>query len=343
LPDTGLHVVCGNNYSLTSAWADWTAGLGPAQQLWGTAALRESGCSLSLVPVETDDVRQRLSRRLGYRLGDIGCEQHALRLRRPDSVLYSAAPSTFAGLAWLRARRLLSNPVVAVVHPTSFRGRGLDTGLRGYDHVIALSRVVYEELVHDMGRAPSSTTLLPWGPELGFVGYRATGDDYVVCSGKTQRDHGTLLRALAGTDLEARLHTRTPMPTSGSAVTVATNAPYAQVLQDLQRASIVAIPLATVNALAGITELNDALALAKPVVMTRTRYVDVDIEAIGCGIWVDPGDVEGWRAALVRLSRDPGLRHEMGQRGRAYAEEHHNADAFGRGVVKAVAKAAERR
>jgi glycosyltransferase involved in cell wall biosynthesis len=77
--------------------------------------------------------------------------------------------------------------------------------------------------------------------------------------------------------------------------------------------------------------------------MTRSRFIDVDIEAIGCGIWVDVGDAEGWRTALAQLDNDPDLRQEMGRRGREFAERHHNAALFGRGVVDAVTRVARAR
>jgi glycosyltransferase involved in cell wall biosynthesis len=110
---------------------------------------------------------------------------------------------------------------------------------------------------------------------------------------------------------------------------------YADVLFDLRRASVVAIPLTTEAGTVGLTELNDALALGKPVIMTRNRFIDVDIDAIGCGVWVDAGDVDGWTEALDRLLSDDALRAEMGRRGKAFAAQHWNADLFGRGVTDA--------
>ena len=93
---------------------------------------------------------------------------------------------------------------------------------------------------------------------------------------------------------------------------------YGHVLKDLVRASVVAIPLKNPGKISGLSELNDALALGKPVVVTRTLHLrDVDVEAIGCGVWVEPGDVSGWRTALARLHGDVALRASMGAAGRA--------------------------
>lgn len=55
--------------------------------------------------------------------------------------------------------------------------------------------------------------------------------------------------------------------------------------------------------------------------------VNTDIKDVlresGSGIWVESGDLDEFMAAMDRLSRDVGLRHEMGRRGRAYLEEHY--------------------
>ena len=112
---------------------------------------------------------------------------------------------------------------------------------------------------------------------------------------------------------------------------------FGRALADLSSASVVAVPLRDANRLSGLTEVNDALALGKPIVMTRSPFMDVDIEAIGCGIWVDLGDVDGWVSALTSILEDDGRRTAMGRAGRAFAERSWNVQLFGRAVTQAVA------
>jgi glycosyltransferase involved in cell wall biosynthesis len=111
------------------------------------------------------------------------------------------------------------------------------------------------------------------------------------------------------------------------------------VIDDMRDASVVAIPMAT-DRLLGLTELADALALGKPVVVTRSEFLDVDVEAIGCGRFVEPGDVEGWAAALSELMGDTDLRRRMGAAARDYAESSCNERMFGEIVVAALRDAA---
>ena len=71
----------------------------------------------------------------------------------------------------------------------------------------------------------------------------------------------------------------------------------------------------------------DALALGKPLIMTRNRWLDFDPQAEGMGYSIDVGDVDGWRQALQRILSDPALEHRMGQRARAIGEQM-NAQTF---------------
>jgi glycosyltransferase involved in cell wall biosynthesis len=92
---------------------------------------------------------------------------------------------------------------------------------------------------------------------------------------------------------------------------------------------VIAIPLKPVHRVAGLTSLIDALALGKPVLCSRNSGLDIDIEAIGCGLWIEPGDPSSWSQAITRLLENPKLLSEMGARGRAYAEHALRMDDYG--------------
>jgi glycosyltransferase involved in cell wall biosynthesis len=214
--------------------------------------------------------------------------------------------------------------------------------MRELDVAVCLSSRLRAELIEVHGRDPATTPLATWGPDLEFERYVPTGDELIVSAGQTERDPATLLAALDGSGLRARVYAgagaELPEPPGVELVRTDAGAPlhYGTVLEDLRRASVVAIPLRAGDRLAGLSEVADALALAKPIVMTRSPAIDFDPETIGCGISVEPGDVEGWRAALARLGADPELRAEMGRRGREHASAGHDAAAFGARIVEAV-------
>jgi glycosyltransferase involved in cell wall biosynthesis len=106
-------------------------------------------------------------------------------------------------------------------------------------------------------------------------------------------------------------------------------ASYARSIEAFRYASIFVIPLARqFDTPVGLTEVNDALALGRPIVMTRNRHLGFDIEAENLGIWVDPGDVDGLINAITMLRDDESMRREMGVNARSFAERQWNYDRF---------------
>lgn len=340
-----MKVVFANNYSMTRAFADVARGRYPAQHLYGADALARAGWDLAVAPFS--DRSDALAKRLRYVAGDLGQEAYIVRSR---SLAYAGEPNSLALLAYLRGLRVRRRPLVTVLHSVPRRTARTALQLRGYDRVICLSSYVRESLLDTFGLDPDRVSWAPWGPALDFAGYVPEPGQAVVSSGKTNRDQATLLAALEG--LPGVVYARSPrgltVPDGVELVTDETHEDvidpagpkfsYGHVLRDLVRASVVAIPLKDPFKISGLSELNDALALGKPVVVTRTPHLrDVDVEAVGCGVWVEPGDVEGWRTALRRLCSDDALRARLGAAGRAFAEERWNARIFGQAVVEALA------
>jgi hypothetical protein len=314
-----------NNYPVRQALEAWKQGTYPSQHLWGTRALEAAGYEVLYSRFGSQrSLLERFSRRMRGRMGNLAQEGEALRSHA--DVLYVADPRSLR----LLAQRRSVSPIVAVVHPTapSPEDSSLVKAVGRYREVICHSNHVYEEVLSFPGRSASNTTVLPWGPDLLFPGYTASEDGgYVVAVGKTGRDYRTLRQATQGEGIPLRVHEGPQRP-------------YVDLLPDLQHASVIAIPLRDPLAMNGMTELNDALALRKPVVMTRSpTALDVDIEAIGCGILVDIGDVDGWRRALSRLMSDAALRSQMGAAGRKFAEQGWNQEAYGTRVVEIVDRA----
>ena len=336
-------VAFANNYSMTKAFADVARGVYPAQHLYGADALAEAGWDVAVAPfTERSDAWARRTR---YRFGDPGQQAYVVRAR---CAAYAGEANSLALLAYLRALRLRRRPLVTVLHTVPRKTRRTTTLLKGYDAILCLSSYVRDEVVDRFGLMTVSWA--PWGPALDFPGYVPGPGDAVVSSGKTNRDQTTLLAALDG--IPGVVYARSPRgltpPTTVELVTDETHEDavepggpkfsYGHVLRHLVAASVVAIPLRDPDKISGLSELNDALALGKPVVVTRTPHLrDVDVEAIGCGFWVDAGDVDGWRAALRTLHGDSALRARMGARGREFAEQKWNAAIFGRAVVQALA------
>lgn len=335
-----MRVVFGNSYPMTVARQRVLEGTYPANHLWGADHLEQAGIVVEYV----DPPAGRRSRLASLELqlfGDLRVQAAMLRHAHRGDVIYVGTHTIARSLYRLRRLHLLGHPTVAVVHGVPDRPAPTErTG--GIDVVITLSAFAHQRLL-EAGRDPSRTFAARWGPDLACPWYAATstppGEPTFVCSGKTQRDIATLGRSLIGTSFRGIVHAAAPDGDVPDTVRFAPEAREPEIIDDLRAASVVAIPLATTALPFGLTELNHALALGKAVIMTRNPNIDVDIESEGFGLWVDLGDVEGWRHAMSTLLTDADRLAEMGRKARRFAEAGWNTSTFGPVVVAAVNRA----
>jgi glycosyltransferase involved in cell wall biosynthesis len=345
-----LATVCAlNNYSLEKMWERARSGAMPGQHVWGVDALAERGHTIVFAPFHEPSDGNRLDH-LGRRgrglLGHLDQEAYAARRIRGLDALYCADQMGLSGLALIRAVLPKTRFISVVHHPVGHAAR--QAALARHDALVCLSPAIAGELERALPQTRPRIVHLPWGPDLASPLYRPMGDSNgVVSAGKSNRDLATLAGALARTgtpgvvyDLERRLArppndaVRLVHPGQPDGVDPESPDGYlpARTLAETAAASVVAIPVLDPGRLTGLTEAVDALAMAKPIVATRSPYFPFDIEDIGCGIWVDPGDGDGWARALRRLTADPHARAEMGAAGRRFAEREWNYEIFSRGL-----------
>jgi len=86
----------------------------------------------------------------------------------------------------------------------------------------------------------------------------------------------------------------------------------------------------------GFTEILEVMAMARPIIMTRTGALptEIDVEKTGCGIFVPPEDSEALAEAIAVLGSDPKRAEVMGQKGRALVENYYNIDRYARDLHK---------
>lgn len=338
-----------NNYPLGKMWELARQGAMPRQHLWGVDALAAAGHELDIAPFHEpreNHLLDRISSRSKRLLGHLDQEAYALRRIRSVDALYCADQAGLAGLALAR-RALPSMRLVSVVHhPVHNRVRR--AACARHDLLVCLSEALAAELRRDLTRTRAHIVHLPWGPDLDWPVYRSRGEDLgVVSAGKANRDLTTLARALEIAGVPAVVYDLTrsireaPNPevrlvTPGDVDRVDPDAPgqylAARSVSDSAAAAVVAVPIDDPNRLTGLTEVADAMALGKPVIATRSPYFPFDIEAIGCGLWVEAGDEQGWARAISRLMSDRDARREMGTAGRRFAESQCNYAQFCEGL-----------
>ena len=109
------------------------------------------------------------------------------------------------------------------------------------------------------------------------------------------------------------------------------------------RSRFVVVPLHEADFDAGITTVNEAMAMGKAVIVTRTRgQVDLVREGVQ-GLYVPPGDPRALRQAIEHLLQHPEEAARMGRAGRELVETRHTLDRYVERVVRIVRESGDRR
>jgi len=320
-----------NSYPMDRCRQWWLDGQIPGHLIWGAQHLGDHHFEVDYVQHEKLTMLRRL------RLGPFSWLDQQLRLIfRQTDIIYSGHYANVTLLSYLRSRRILRKPLVCTVFMPPDNRAFFRRAYYGHDAFICLSHPLAAYLIEEQNVPADRVFVVPWGTDLPFYGEwqapPSDGPPLFVATGKTDRDYQTLVQAVDGLPMRLDIHCTNPdlsisVPDnvvfrSSSAVS------YPELLTVLRRASGVLIPTHAVSHMAGQTSLLDALGAGRASVMTRNPLVDIDLEALGAGILVDPYDVAAWRRALERLIADPSLTREMGRRARRAAEDHLNLRRF---------------
>lgn len=195
----------------------------------------------------------------------------------------------------------------------------------GITRVLVHSRAQLKIAIEALGFTQSSAAFVPYYADARF--WRPQPDleqRLVVSAGREHRDYATLAAAVTGLPVHAVIAAgslyspaapcRLPkaMPAN---VSVGMRSPSA--LRNLYaQAEVVVVPLMSSDFQAGVTTILEAMAMAKPVVVTATegqRDIIVDGET---GVLVPPYDAPALRAELQRLLANPAERHRLGANAR---------------------------
>jgi len=317
-----------NSYGGLALWEKIRAGLLPPHHLWGCLELVRKGYEVALAEsLAHFTIRHPLP--------------HDLRLMsvvrdwlRPDDILYSAHTLLF-WLPFFKAIGLVRCRIVSLCYARE----ELDFP-NAHSAIIALTPAAAAKAA---AIAPKvKIAHLGWGADLSFFPDLPYDPRWFLSCGKTHRDHATLSEAafLCGRPI------RVISPSLPSDLKWPSNAmletggkyddtvSYNDLLKNYYSrctASLIILSFDPKERTAvGFTNLLEAMAMGRPAIVTRTGALpgELDVEANNCGIFVPPNDPQALAAAILRLSENSALAHEMGRNGRTLAERHYNINRF---------------
>lgn len=327
---------------------EWEHGQRSSEFFYGLLSLRDR-FHVDFVEDESPDPRRRVwypierlvARRIGMGFAlDLALKR--LRVLNRARVVVSTSDACGLPLALLRARGLLRSALVYVSQGLSDRvaaygrqralARWYRRLLLGVDELATLSDGAAAGLADWLGVPPARVHVLPFGTDHAF--WRPTAPpgagEYVISVGSDAgRDYPTLLAACD--DLPLHIVTRQPLARAGRPRVVHTSDHSPTELRDLySRARLAVFPLLDRDQPGGQSAALQAMACARPVVLTRTRgwWGESFLRDGQNCVLVPPGDVAALRRALGALWAAPARCAEIGNAARDTVVAHFGEGRF---------------
>lgn len=323
----------------------------PAHHLWGVDHLPPESFKVSIVPpsgsTRINRLFQWISRVTRFRFGDLDQEWEVWRRRRDIDIAYVASGRLF-WLHLLRALGIFQPRIVRWVYIPrkrfpwwTLRELNLPLFNRGTDLLLCLTHCAAEAYRNEMPWL--RVTQLDWGADLKqFYPGPRDGGFFFAC-GKTNRDYSPVLHVAASIAAPIHLVVHSAY-LEGQAIApnvhIGNGSPdgmtdrgisYPELLSGyFHRALALLIPLKpSQDDTAGMTNLLEAMACGLPVIMTRSGALDLNLVEAGVGLYVEPGDDNGWHKACNWILEHPDQARAMGDRGRNLVERHFNTRRLG--------------
>jgi glycosyltransferase involved in cell wall biosynthesis len=339
-----MRVLFLNNCPTDLLWSEWLEKKSPGQHLWGINHLSEYDIYVDVLPYAKYELLQKISHKIKL-LGDLDQQLRTLpNLSKYDAIYCGCQHDTLL-LGLMKKLGLIRVPITIIVHhciKPIFRNKLLfNLFYSSNDKFICLNEIVREQLIDEFQISPEKVTMLEWGVDTDFYDLDADQNSpqespFVISAGRTLRDFNTLVEAFADSPHHLKIFcTQDSQPTvKNIPANVSIHSPKnlitsREILPEYQKSFAIAIPMVEKKEqLIGLTSLLDGMAVGKPIIMTRNQLVNIDIEKEQIGIWVEPGDIQGWKNAISYLFDHPEEAKAMGQRAKTLCETMYNTRTF---------------
>jgi glycosyltransferase involved in cell wall biosynthesis len=343
-----------NNYPMDVAWKSWQDGIYPGHHLWGITHLHKYRIDVDILPYEKYVILNKIGKNL--RLGGYLDQQIRMIFKSSSyDVIYSGCQDNSFLISFLKYLKIFNKPIYSLIHNPITKSKKNRIFIEAQNKLFFLSKSVMTQVQQDFNINEQKIELLEWGVDLPFYQYKMVDHDnygtmtsqestFIISAGKANRDHDTLVKAFSNINFPLKIYCSAASAPTFSIlppnIEVIFNHPvnnaisYRELLREYRRAYAITIPLKDTSSLAGLTSLLDAMAMSKAVIMTRNNQIDIDIEKEKIGIWVEPGDIEGWKQAISYLLKQPDETVEMGLRGCSLCKSKYNIEEFSSKLAK---------
>ena len=321
----------------------------PKHHFWGIDKIEQEDnfISSTIFPesVRIPPVIEKLLNRVLFR-GSPGvkAEIASIQAARKADLIYSVCGPLFLNHRFQRAK--LVSWVFRPIEPSSssLLNAYNEKCLRAHSGFLCLTPKA-EEFYSQF--APSK--FIPWCVDMDmFDGLEVNGENekpFFLANGKTGRDYHTFVKGCIGMDAEVRIigpkqEKPDSLPENVNWIETSEDPPdqavnYPTLKKWYSQCIGVCIPLSgDADDTCGYTNMLEAMAMKKPVLMTKSGSLHIDPETDNFGKNITPKDCIGWKNAMNEILLDQGLARKFGEEGRRLAKSHFTTERFNRDVLE---------
>lgn len=193
---------------------------------------------------------------------------------------------------------------------------------------------------------------IPWCVDMDLFDGKTDIDEedkkpFFLATGKTERDYDTLVKSAHNVSAEIRIiapscHKPSQLPANINWVNSSTSPPdqaidYPTLRKWYSQCKAVCIPLTgNPKDTSGYTNMLEAMAMRKPVLMTKSGCLHIDPENGGFGELIKPQDFNGWSVSMNKILHNKDISILWGERGRKLAESHFTLNRFNDNFLSAL-------
>ncbi len=312
---------------------EWKEGIFPGHFLYGALQLEQYG--FNVIWHNQIHVYKRVQDTLKATWKILTC-------RQSYDILYATHTRGIEPIILLHALGLYRRKIVVWHHQPIVKAKNrLREALarlfyKGMDHMIFFSDKLIQDSLQSEKADPTRMSMVHWGADLAFYDSlpRPLQRKGFISTGKELRDYKTLTEAFNNTGLPLTLFTQKQQEGLFTDLEIKDNIdlrfgerlmPY-EIALLVAQSQCVCICCKQSNYTVGLTTVVEALALGLPILCTRNPQMPMDLEAEGCGIYLEPYDREGWERAIRYIAEHPEEAKEMGRKGRLLAEKYYNVE-----------------
>lgn len=328
-------------YGIGSLHSFYQQGNYPSQLLYGMVELEKNGINVKNFSI---------SSKKGIR-GVIENTQIILKSKCNVVFLNYIYTKPLIGIVLLKAIKISKIRIIGVSHKNIYTGKNpierflFKVFYRSFDHFFFHSPLNMEESLNTGYVTKSQVSTFHWGVDLAFyeniIKSVDNNKDFFISTGKENRDFITLLQAFSKTNQKLEIYTNKINYTQDYSFLLEYEQKFSNISINLVKNNkqstfelskkvaesfcvVISLSKESCNYCVGHTSIVEALALGKPIIVSKNDYHPIDVEKEHIGLKVDIGDPNSLIKAISFLNNNKEIAQLMGKNARNLAEEKYN-------------------